>query len=368
MKTKQPGILVISNYRDSHVARPEAEIFVGLAQRGFPITVITYGDAEYVKRFESFGIYVVDGHPTSKKDKTATALIRKVVQERNIKVLVLCNSMGVVCALNAVKDLPVKLIAYRGFAGNVHWYDPTAYMQFLHPRLDKIWCLSKYVEDEWHKQLFFDKSKTEVILKGQDLSWYEGVDAIDLKTELGLTPKDFLIVCVANNRKVKGVHCLLKAANELPKDLPIHIALVGRDMQIPYHLKLVEKGGREAKTHFLGYRSKVLEIIKSSDAVVVPSLREGLSKAMIEALALQIPLISSAVPSSLEILEHGKNALIFPVNDHKSLAKQIVYLINNPQLKEKFAKAGLVAFSEALSLKNTVDKFEQMVLNLVSKS
>ena len=48
-------VLVISNYREYHTVRPEAETFIGLAKLGFEITVMTYGDSKYVEDFERPG-------------------------------------------------------------------------------------------------------------------------------------------------------------------------------------------------------------------------------------------------------------------------------------------------------------------------
>jgi hypothetical protein len=69
-------ILVISNYRPYHTARPEAEIFIGLAKLGLEIDIMTYGDAAYFEKFKEAGINVIDFHPEKKMDKGEIAFIR----------------------------------------------------------------------------------------------------------------------------------------------------------------------------------------------------------------------------------------------------------------------------------------------------
>ena len=69
-------ILVISNYRPYHTARPEAEIFIGLAKLGVEIDIMTYGDAAYFEKFKEAGINAIDFHPEKKMDKGEIAFIR----------------------------------------------------------------------------------------------------------------------------------------------------------------------------------------------------------------------------------------------------------------------------------------------------
>ena len=84
-------ILVISNYRPYHTARPEAEIFIGLAKLGVEIDIMTYGDAEYFKKFKDAGINVIDFHPEKKMDKGEIAFIRNHLLEGKHDIIKLYN-------------------------------------------------------------------------------------------------------------------------------------------------------------------------------------------------------------------------------------------------------------------------------------
>jgi len=107
-------ILVISNYRPFHTARPEAEIFIGLAKLGVEIDIMTYGDAKYFEIFKEAGINVIDFHPEKKMDKDEIAFIRKHLIEGKHDVIQLYNNPAAVNGIQAAKGLPVKVILYRG--------------------------------------------------------------------------------------------------------------------------------------------------------------------------------------------------------------------------------------------------------------
>lgn len=152
-------------------------------------------------------------------------------------ILLLYNSKAIINGLKAAKDLPVKIILYRGYTGNINWWDPTAYAKFLNPRVDKIICNAKAIQELLEKQLFFPKGKAVTINKGHDLSWYEGVETMDIHKEFDIPKDAFVITCVANARRMKGMKYLTKAMDYIPIDKPIHLLLVGSGLDSPDIMK-----------------------------------------------------------------------------------------------------------------------------------
>ena len=195
-------VLVISDYRNMLSARPEAEIFIRLQSQGVDVTIMTFGDAEYIKRFEANGIKVIPFHPTKKMSRQTVKFIREELIHGQYDILHLFNSEAIINGIKAANKLPVKVILYRGVSVNVHWYDPTAYWKYLHPRVDKIICVSEKVRENLNRNLFFDKNKTVTILKGHSLDWYNDVKPADLQP-LNIPLNAFVVVNVAAARPMK---------------------------------------------------------------------------------------------------------------------------------------------------------------------
>ena len=250
------NVLVISNYRDYHSTRPEASIFKGLSEKGFNVHVMTYGDSKHVPEFKQAGVTVVDFHPEKKFDKGEVQRIREYVITHKIDVLHLFNGKAIINGIKATKKLPVKILLYRGYAGNINWWDPTAYWKYLNPRVDNIFCNSIGVEEYIQSKGVFVTPKTITINKGHNVEWYEGYEPYDIKKELGIPEDSFLLVNVANNREMKGINFLLEGFNEISNELPIHLLLVGNDMDNEQNQKILGQGDKKNHVHFLGHQKE----------------------------------------------------------------------------------------------------------------
>jgi len=323
-------ILVISNYHSTHTVRPEAEIFIGLAKKGVEVHIMTQGHAEYAQRFKEAGIKVIDFHPIKKKDKAEIAIIREQLQKENYDILQLFNNKAILAGIQAAKDLPVKVVLYRGYSGNISWLDPIAYSKFLNSRVDKIICNSIGVEQHFHKQRNFDKSKTIVINKGHRLEWYKDVTPINIKKELGIPDDAFLLVNIANNRKMKGIPYLLQGMHALPKGKNIHLLIVGGGMDTALNQRIRRRGKYCDNIHIIGQREDALQIVKASDAFVLSSIKgESITKSVLESMSLGTAPIITDIPGNIELVENGVSGIVVKKKSYKAIAEGIMRLFEN---------------------------------------
>ena len=339
MNYNQVKILVISNYRSTITVRPEAEVFIGLAKMGFPITIMTYGDSAYVAHFKKAGIKVIDFHPQKKFDRREIRFIHEELISGGYHILHLYNGKAMINGLQAARSLSAKVILYRGYEGNIHWYDPTIYFKFLNPRVDAILCNSKGVQEYVDKAMVLVKNKTVTINKGHRLEWYEDIKPLERK-ELGLHSKDLVLVCGANNRRMKGVPYLLKSLHHLPPGLQIRLLLVGRDMDTEENLKIVQGSNYADRVHFLGFRKDNLKIVKMADFFVLASLYgESITKSVLESMSLGTPAIITNIPGNREMIEDGKSGFVVPKKNPAAMAAAIQKAYNERSLSQTMGQA-----------------------------
>lgn len=138
--------------------------------------------------------------------------------------------------------------------------------------------------------------------------------------------KDFVITMVSAFRDQKDQDTLVKAIKELPDNYRLQLA--GDGVRRPIVEELVHTLDVADRVDFLGIRTDIPEILKSSDIVVLSSHWEGLSLSSIEGMASGRPFIASDVDGLHEIVKDA--GILFPHSDYKQLAKEIRRLCTNP--------------------------------------
>lgn len=360
-------VLVISDYRPTSSVRPEAEIFVQLAQMGFEVDIMTYGESWYCERFRNAGINIIDFHPREKFSRRESDFVRSKIDERKYDIIHLFNSKAIITGLRAAKGRNVKIVLYRGYTGNIHWYDPTAYLKFLNPRVDKIMCLAKSVEEWIAKQMRpSHRHKLITINKGHSLEWYEGTEPANL-TELGIPKGAFAISVVANARPMKGIIYLVQALHLLPPGLPIHFLLIGNGMDDSQFRNYIDSSSYKENVHLPGFRKDVLNIVAATNLFVLPSIKgEAITKAVIEAMSLGVMPAISTVPGNRELVIHEKCGLVYPMKDPQGIADAILRAYSEPEFCKKMSSAAKEQIERNFNTKDTALKVAAMYRELLS--
>lgn len=349
-------VLVISDYTNDISSRPEAEVFLELHKMGVEIEVMTEAQSEYVQKFKDAGITIIPYTPKRKNDPKAIQLIRSTLKNGKHHVLHLFNTNAITNGIKAAKNLNVKVIAYRGYSSGIYWYDIGAYRHILHSRIDKIICNSSGVAELIQRQSFFNKNKTVTINKGHRIAWYDAVEPKDL-SEFNIGKDTLTVVCVANNRTMKGIKYLMEAVNLLPTDADIQLLLIGNDLDNPESLKILSKGKNRSKVQFLGYRNDALEIVKAADVFVLASITgESITKAVIEAMGCGTAPVITNIPGNRELVVHEESGLVVPSKNPKAIGDALVRLHQNRDKISSFALKARERIATRFSTEYTAQK------------
>ncbi len=364
------SLLVVSDYRDSHNAvRPEGRWFTGLVKDfGYSVTVMTRREnANYIEELEAGGVRIIDWHPESKFGAADRDGIKAELEANHYDLLHLFNNKSIVAGIRAAKGWPGKVLTYRGYTGNIHWWDPGAYFQHLNKRVDGIICVSGAVKESFDRLPFFNPSKTLVVGKGHDPKWYAGIDPIDLEAEFNIPPDRTIVIIVANARRMKGMNYLGTAIGRLPADLGLHFLFVGRDLQVPdFEADLADSYYAHQYT-FAGFRTDVLNILAAADVSLLPSVKgEGLSKVLLESMFLARPTIMTDIGGNKGLGIDGETAIIVPARSDEALTKAMQRIAEDPALRARLGPAGKAYVTEHFSADRTVAELAeayQEVLN-----
>lgn len=352
-------VLVISSYDANWLTlRPEGEWLIGLHKAGVALTIMTQGDSDYGQRFRAEGIRVVDYQPKRKRDPEAIRLIRQLILDEGFQVVHVYTNKALTNTLLAAWRLSVKIVAYRGYTGNISWYNPFNYLTYLNPRIDYLTCVSDGVREEFERQLFFPAGKAITVNKGHDPAWYANVPKADL-TEWGIPEEAIVVSLVANIRRMKGLIYLLQATYELPLELPIHILLIGRNMENKATRRLVEKSPYRDRIHYAGFQADALPLVHAADISVSASIYgEGLSKTILEAMFLGVPTIMTSIAGNRGLAVHQESGWVVPPRNAKALAEGIVHLAQDEVLRQKLGQAGKAHVTRRFSLDRSIQELK----------
>jgi glycosyltransferase involved in cell wall biosynthesis len=161
-------------------------------------------------------------------------------------------------------------------------------------------------------------------------------DRAETRSALGLPSEKVLAVMVGALEERKGVLDFVRAS-AVTSVADLHFVVLGAGPLRVDAERLAGELGVSDRVHFLGSRGDVREILPCFDIYVQPSHYEGLSVAMLEALAAGLPMATTDVDGVSDVFTSGKGALISPVGDISALAANIVLLAEDPELREDLA-------------------------------
>lgn len=156
----------------------------------------------------------------------------------------------------------------------------------------------------------------------------------DIRAELGLTERDFIVLSVGELNGNKNQKVIIQAISML-KDKNIHYILCGKGDQLDALQKMAVEKHLEKNVHFLGYRTDVVDICSQADVYVMPSKREGLPVASLEAMYCGLPLVTSNIRGLTDVMENGVSGYTCNPEDVKGFAKGIKQLKENQEMRKK---------------------------------
>lgn len=189
------------------------------------------------------------------------------------------------------------------------------------------------------------------------------IDKEQQKKALGLTKEDFMILSVGELSKRKN-HIVIIKALSLLKNPNIHYYIAGEGNLKEFLKARAIDMGIGNQFHLLGSRSDINVLLKTADLFCFPSLQEGLSVALMEAVASGIPIIASNIRGNVDIIENNMNGFLIDANGVEDFAEKINKLYEDKQLRNKFAMQNekIIEKYSISKINDTMKKIYQEIL------
>jgi glycosyltransferase involved in cell wall biosynthesis len=140
---------------------------------------------------------------------------------------------------------------------------------------------------------------------------------------------------------VKGQGDLLQALKETLRTFPeARLVLVGEGVRRPLLEREARRLGLADKVHFLGHRRDVPAILAGAVAGISSSHAEGISNAILEAMAMRLPVVATAVGGTPEIVKDGETGFLVPPGAPAALARGMVDVLEDQARRRRMGEAG----------------------------
>ena len=345
--------------------RPTVATLIGMHNAGIEVTVVCPADHPNNKTLTDAGVPTVDIPLPTNFNKEGIAALREELVRGDYHIMHTFNNKAVSNGLRACKGLPVKIVCYRGIVGAVGFLDPMSWMRYLNPRIDRIVCVADAIRRHFLEMrpafLRMPAERPVTIHKGHKLEWYKAIPAN--LTETGIPEGAFVVGCTANYRPRKGIDYLVSAIEQLPDD--VHLLLIGH-MDAAKLTQRIEQSPARNRIHRVGYVTNAPELSAACDVFCMPSTkREGLARAIIEAMAYRVPPVVTNAGGSPELVVDGECGFVVPPRDADALAEGIEKLYRDRDLRAQFGEAARerigTAFRNEDTVRKTIDLYRELV-------
>lgn len=190
----------------------------------------------------------------------------------------------------------------------------------------------------------------------------------ELRSQLGAQPGELLILSISRLAADKGIDHLIEAVALLPPTAGHVRGVIAGDGPESETLKrLANTLGVADRVTFTGFREDVGDLLAACDIVTVPSLREGLSMALLEAMAASKPIIATSIGSQREVASRGEMALLVPPANTQALRNAIERLTGNPALMARLGANARAVYESSYTENRMLDAYRRLYVDLLRK-
>ena len=198
-------------------------------------------------------------------------------------------------------------------------------------------------------------------------------ERLNLRNELGLGSDEIVVTMISRVIRTKGILEFVTTAQDVESRFPhVRFLLIGpSDDNSVDRLTPAQLSELKESVIWPGPRRDIPTVLAMSDIFVLPSAyREGIPRVLLEAASMELPIVTTDSPGCNEVVEHGLNGFLVPVNDSRALTKAIVRLIEHPELRQDFGRASrqraVTNFDLSVVAEQTWSTYQQLLSHNLS--
>ena len=244
----------------------------------------------------------------------------------------------------------------------------------IRPFVHHYIALSRDLESYLEEKIRVPARRITRIINGVDVGLFRPPET----RSRGALPKDFasatdlVIGTVGRLEPIKDQGTLVRAFIELAERYPAHrerlrLVLVGDGSTRQDLQELLGDTGLAGQVWFAGSREDVPQLMQAMDVFVLPSLAEGISNTIMEAMACGLPVVATDVGGNAELVMEGQSGFLVPRDDPSQMATALSSYLETPEIVEQQGQAARDRAEQAFSLAVMVDSYRRVYRRVTGK-
>lgn len=236
---------------------------------------------------------------------------------------------------------------------------------------DAVFAVTRELRDYHAKQAWISSQRIRVVYNGVDTQKF--CPRPDLRAaarkRFGLSPNRFIVGAVGRMVPIKDHATLLRAVDLMTqRNVNAHVLFVGSGPELERTQELAAGFAALAgRVTFIGASDEVPEMLNAMDAFAQPSISEGMSNTLLEAMATALPVIATAVGGNNEVIDNDQSGWLIRTRDHEALASILTRLASQADLRGAFGSAARQRIIERFGLDRMLTDYTQLYLELASR-
>ena len=332
---------------------------------------LSFTDGEMIQRLQDIGIKCHIINTTKPFDIKIQNQIKQLIKTENIQ---LVHAHGSRAASNVVlpcHNLKIPLIyTVHGWSFHDDQLFVIKKLRALSEKIichycNKVICVSQSNADTGKK--VFGLKDAQVIENGINLKRFNpSTDYQDLRPSMQFQQEDFVAGFIARCTKQKNPILFLQALEIAhKKKASIKGLFVGEGEMDNEVDMFIQKHQMESYLYRSPFRTDVPELLHSINAYCLPSLWEGLSIALLEAMAMEKAIIATPTDGTSELIHHEENGLVIPFNDAQALADSISLLADSPETCIQYGRSARALVEQRFNAQRVSDMVTQIYEDLI---
>jgi len=379
---KQRLLLAIDEMEVGGTQRQMVHLVRGLDRTRFDVEVAFFRYSSFlVDELKSLGVRVHEVPKRGAVDMSFVWALRRLVARGRFDLVHAFSFTSelwsaVVIATLSSSRRPALLSSIRG---TYEWYSPRQWLlkRWVTKRSAAVISNSKVGAQYAAKQMGMDEKAISIVYNGLPaMPAIAPEDRVALRMALGIADDTFLLLFVGRLVDHKNIETLLRAmATATPETAsPVQLLLAGDGPDRQALRELSASFGLEGddvtrpRVQWLGERRDVAQLMDASDALVLPSWREGLSNVILEAMQAGKPVLASTAGGNVESVLAEETGLMFDPADAVALASQIQRLSADDLLVSRLGLAGRARVQELFTLESMASSTQTHYLSALQRA